>query len=241
MCFWQKARYDTRESTFSEDCEFFQCQGEPRPRLRFPETVAHRLCPDGHDQPPMPTMPSSSIIHVSGGICAPNRPPAWPPLWSGGRGCGRGRLALFTPSLPPSFLALPRLVEGRGVIARHYIDKICCPRYGHLAGRSLRAGGRHATCKLFEGGFLQKSCRRRKVVQALGGGCSCFTVIIALLQQLSLNRSRDFLALKTQDLAAFSSLGGVLFTAKVLQSYDKECNQMFMSGNLSYLLFSITI
>ena len=143
--------------------------------------------------------------------------------------------------LPCAHLAgLPRLVEGR-VIARHYIDKICCPRYGHLAGRSLRAGGRHATCKLFEGGFLQKSCRRRKVVQALGGGCSCFTVIIALLQQLSLNRSRDFLALKTQDLGAFSSLGGVLFTAKVLQSYDKECNQMFMSGNLSYLLFSITI
>ena len=113
---------------------------------------------------------------------------------------------------PSTFLPCPA-EAGRGprVIARHYIDKICCPRYGHLAGRSLRAGGRHATCKLFE-----KSCRRRKVVQTLGGGCSCFTVIIALLQQLSLNRSRDFLALKTQDLAAFSFLGGVLFAAKVL-------------------------
>ena len=212
MCFWQKARYDTRESTFSEDCEFFQCQGEPRPRLRFPETVAHRLCPDGHDQPPMPTMPSSSIIHVSGGICAPQRAAS---LASTVERAGllRARPGHF---LPCAHLAgLPRLLEGR-VIARHYIDKICCPRYGHLAGRSLRAGGRHATCKLFEGGFLQKSCRRRKVVQDLGGGCSCFTVIIALLQQLSLNRSRDFLALKTQNLAAFSSLGDILFTAKVL-------------------------
>ena len=98
MCFWQKARYDTRESTFSEDCEFFQCQGEPRPRLRFPETVAHRLCPDGHDQPPMPSMPSSSIIHVSGGICALNGPPARPPLWSGRGPWLRARPGHFLPS-----------------------------------------------------------------------------------------------------------------------------------------------
>ena len=62
--------------------------------------------------------------------------------------------------LPCAHLAgLPRLVEGR-VIARHYIDKICCPRYGHLAGRSLRAAGRHATCNLVgsaEGGECKKS------------------------------------------------------------------------------------
>ena len=58
---------------------------------------------------------------------------------------------------PSTFLPCPA-EAGRGprVIARHYIDKICCPRYGHLAGRSLRAGGRHATCKLFEG----DSCRK---------------------------------------------------------------------------------
>ena len=49
---------------------------------------------------------------------------------------------------------------GPRVIARHYIDKICCPRYGHLAGRSLWAAGRHATCKLVgsaEGGECKKS------------------------------------------------------------------------------------
>ena len=158
MCFWQKARYDTRESTFSEDCEFFQCQGEPRPRLRFPETVAHRLCPDGHDQPPMPSMPSSSIIHVSGGICALNGPPARPPLWSG-RGCGpwlRGGRDTFYPA-PPCWAEAG---GGPRVIARHYIDKICCPRYGHLAGRSLWAAGWHATCNLVgsaEGGECKKS------------------------------------------------------------------------------------
>ena len=84
-------------------------------------------------------------------------------------------------------------------------------------GRQVPAGRWPArNLQALRRGFLQKSCRRRKVVQVLGGGCSCFTVSIALLQQLSLNRSRDFLALKTQDLAAFSFLGGVLFAAKVL-------------------------
>ena len=68
-------------------------------------TVGHRLCPpDGHDLPhdccPCPPPASSSIIHVSGGICALNGPPARPPLWSG-RGCGpwlRARPGHFLPS-----------------------------------------------------------------------------------------------------------------------------------------------
>ena len=215
MCFWQKARYDTRESTFSEDCEFFQCQGEPRPRLRFPEKVAHRLCPDGHDQPPMPTMPSSSIIHVSGGICAPTG--RQPGLHCGVAGAVVGEAgwrflprAFHLPSLPCR--GWSRAAGDSTLLYRQNLLSTIWP-----LGRQVPAGRWAArNLQALRRGFLQKSCRRRKVVQVLGGGCSCFTVIIALLQQLSLNRSRVFLALKTQDLAAFSSLGGVLFTAKVL-------------------------
>ena len=90
---------------------------------------------------------SSSIIHVSGGICAPQRA-ASPASTVERAGLLRARPGHFLPA-QLHLAGLPRLVEGRG-IARHYIDKICCPRYGHLAGRSLRAAGWHATCKVAE-------------------------------------------------------------------------------------------
>ena len=183
---WQvglQARYDTRESTYSQDCEFFQCQGEPCPMSGIPQAAGHRLCPDGYDLPhgccPCPPA-SSSIIHVSGGICAPQRAAS---LASTVERAGllRARPGHF---LPCAHLAgLPRLLEGR-VIARHYIDKICCPRYGHLAGRSLRAAGRHATCKLAEavaggGGGCRKRMQVEKRWKAGRRRHSWFTGMIA--------------------------------------------------------------
>ena len=104
---------------------------------------------------------SSSIIHVSGGICAPQRA-ASPASTVERAGLLRARPGHFLPA-QLHLAGLPRLVEGR-VIARHYIDKICCPRYGHLAGRSLRAAGWHATCKV-------AGCRGKEGVA--GGECRC--------------------------------------------------------------------
>ena len=127
------------------------------------DAVAHRLCPDGHDLPPCPCPPaSSSIIHVSGGICAPQRA-ASPSSTVERAGLLRARPGHFLPCAH-----LPAAEAGAGgprVIARHYIDKICCPRYGHLAGRSLRAAGRHATCKLAEVVEVgrRRGCRRKRM------------------------------------------------------------------------------
>ena len=159
-----QARYDTRESTYSQDCEFFQCQGEPRP-IVIPQAVAHRLLsPDGHDLPHQGCCPYLLPLHPSFMSLGAFAPSTGRQLGlhcgAGGAvdpGWGRGR-DTFYPAPPCWAEAGPR------VIARHYIDKICCPRYGHLAGRSLWAAGRHATCKLVgsaEGGECRKKhcCR----------------------------------------------------------------------------------
>ena len=126
--------------------------------MTCPTTAAHALL--------LPLHPS----FMSLGAFAPlNGPPARPPLWTSGRGCGdvegeAGTLFTRPPCWPAEAGGGPR------VIARHYIDKICCPRYGHLAGRSLRAAGRHATCKL--AGAVAGGRRRGMQVQkriAAGG------------------------------------------------------------------------
>ena len=162
--------------------------------MTCPTTAAHALL--------LPLHPS----FMSLGAFAPlNGPPARPPLWTSGRGCGdvegeAGTLFTRPPCWPAEAGGGPR------VIARHYIDKICCPRYGHLAGRSLRAAGRHATCKL--AGAVAGGRRRGMQVQkriAAGGWNpgrrhSWFTGMIASLPSpLSQHHSIDFMTLKKSE------------------------------------------
>ena len=115
---WQvrlQARYDTRESTYSQDCEFFQCQGEPRPIISDPangrsQTVMGMTCPTppahalaihhsclwGHLRPSTGRQPG---LHcgAAGGAVGPVEGEAGPTFYQ------------------PAHLAanLPRLVEGR--------------------------------------------------------------------------------------------------------------------------------
>ena len=121
----------------------------------------HHSCLWGHLRPSTGRQPglhcgAGGAVEGEAGTLFTLRPPCWPAEAGGG----------------------PR------VIARHYIDKICCPRYGHLAGRSLRAAGRHATCKLAEavaggGGGCRKRMQVEKRWKAGRRRHSWFTGMIA--------------------------------------------------------------